>query len=100
MSAPRPEAGCALCPTGARRDVPPWSRRVVLTGRPNQSAVPMVTIAVIFCRRTLSGNQVVLADFFADRYDNALPADHRAQSQRHGDSDFPQPGMNFFALSM
>jgi hypothetical protein len=52
----------------------------------------MVTIAVIFCRRTLSGNQVVLADFFADRYDNALPADHRAQSQRHGDSDFPQPG--------
>ena len=38
-------------------------------------------------RRALRVGQVVLADLLADRDDDALPADHRAEAERDRDGD-------------
>ena len=60
---------------------------VVLAGSPKASAAPIVAIAVISAAAPALG-EMVLADFFADGDDNALPADHGAEAESERDSDF------------
>ena len=55
---------------------------VVLTGRPNPSARADGDHGGDFGRRALGIGQVSLADLFADRDHDALPADHGAEAER------------------
>ena len=63
---------------------PELSTCVVETGRPKLSAAEMVHHCHQFGASALGVGQVLLADLFAHRHHDALPAHHGAHSERKG----------------
>ena len=58
---------------------------VVETGKPKLSAAAIVAHRHDLGRRALAIGQMLLADLFADRDDDALPSDHGAKPKRERD---------------
>ena len=83
----RPERLAAIVPA-----MPEESTWVVLTGSPMQVCQADGRRGHQFGRGALGVGQVRLADLFADRNDDPLPADHRAQAQREGDGHLDPRG--------
>ena len=79
--------------------MPDDSTWVVETGRPRPSAAPIVAAATSLGGGALAIGQVRLADLFADRDDDALPADHGAEAERDRDTILTQVGMNLVEVS-